>query len=228
MNKLVIIIFARLNSKRLKGKVLKKIFDKYLLEIIYLRLRKKFNLPIIINTSKNKSDNHIVKFCQKKKIKFFRGSLNNVFSRTIDCIKKNKIKAFVRVCADRPFVDTLEIKKAIKIFQTKKFDIVTNQQSKKVPKGLSCEVACSKIFYNASKNNKLTKSQKEHIFNYFYENSTDYKIYKLRNNLYEKSAKFNLSIDTPKDFERALSIFLRYKKNFFISTTTILRGLNDK
>jgi len=228
VNKLAIIIFARLNSKRLKGKVLKKIFDMYLLEIIYLRLKKKFNLPIIVNTSKNKSDDQIVKFCQKEKIKFFRGSLNNVFLRTIMCLKKNKIKGFVRVCADRPFVDFSEIKKAIKIFQTKKFDIVTNQLHKKVPKGLSCEVASSEIFYDVSKNKKLTKSQKEHIFNYFYNNSIDYKIHKLRNNLYEKNAKFNLSIDNPKDFERAISIFLRYKKNIFISTSKILKGLNSK
>ena len=68
MNKIAIIIFARLNSKRLKGKVLKKIFDKYLLEIIYLRLKRKLNFPIIVNTSKNKSDDKIIKFCQKRKI----------------------------------------------------------------------------------------------------------------------------------------------------------------
>ena len=109
MNKLVIIIYARLNSKRLKGKVLKKIFNKYLLEIIYLRLKKKLNIPIIVNTSKNKSDDLLVKFCKKKNIKFFRGSLNNVFLRTIMCLKKNKINGFIRVCADRPFVDFREI-----------------------------------------------------------------------------------------------------------------------
>ena len=71
MNNLGIIIFARLNSKRLKGKVLKTFFDMCLLEIIYLRLKKKLNLPIIVNTSKNKSDDLIVKFCQKKKNKIF-------------------------------------------------------------------------------------------------------------------------------------------------------------
>ena len=228
MSKIAIIIFARLNSKRLKGKVLKKIFDKYLLEIIYLRLKRKFNFPIIVNTSKNKSDDKIIKFCQKRKIKFFRGSLNNVFSRTVMCLKKEKIKGFIRVNADRPFIDVSEIKKAVKIFQTKKFDIVTNQLHKKIPKGLSCEIANSKIFYDTFKNKKLTNPQKEHIFNYFYNNKAGYKIHKLKNSLYEKNAKFNLSIDNKKDFKRTINIFLKYKNNIFISTSKILKDLNNK
>ena len=228
MNKLVIIIYARLNSKRLKGKVLKKIFNKCLLEIIYLRLKKKLNIPIIVNTSKNKSDDLLVKFCKKKNIKFFRGSLNNVFLRTIMCLKKNKINGFIRVCADRPFVDFREIKKAIKIFKSKKFDIVTNQLHKKVPKGLSCEIASSEIFYDVFNNNELTKSEKEHIFEYFYKNISDFKIYKLRNNLYEKNAKFNLSIDSSKDFQRAVNIFLKYKKNIYVSTLKVLKGFKNK
>jgi spore coat polysaccharide biosynthesis protein SpsF len=228
VNKLVIIIYARLSSKRLKGKVLKKIFNKCLLEIIYLRLKKKLNIPIIVNTSTNKSDDLLVKFCKKKNIKFFRGSLNNVFLRTIMCLKKNKINGFIRVCADRPFVDFREIKKAIKIFKSKKFDIVTNQLHKKVPKGLSCEIASSEIFYDVFNNNELTKSEKEHIFEYFYKNISDFKIYKLRNNLYEKNAKFNLSIDSSKDFQRAVNIFLKYKKNIYVSTLKVLKGFKNK
>ena len=55
--KLGIIIYARMNSRRLPNKVLKKIFDKTLLEIVYLRVKKKsFAIPIIVNTSKSKSD----------------------------------------------------------------------------------------------------------------------------------------------------------------------------
>ena len=187
-------------------------------------VKKKLNIPIIVNTSINKSDDLLVKFCKKKNIKFFRGSLNNVFLRTIMCLKKNKIDGFIRVCADRPFVDFYEIKKAIKIFKSKKFDIVTNQLHKKVPKGLSCEIASSKIFYDVFNNNELTKSEKEHIFEYFYKNISNFKIHKLRNNLYEKNAKFNLSIDSLKDFHRAVNIFLKHKKNIYVSTLKVLKG----
>ena len=47
--------------------------------------------------------------------------------------KKFKFDAFVRINADRPFVDFDEVNKMVKIFKKNKFDIVTNQLSKKMP-----------------------------------------------------------------------------------------------
>ena len=79
MEKIGIIIYARTSSKRLPKKVLKIINEKTLLEIIYFRIKKKSKkIPVIINTSKSKSDDQIIDFCKKRKIKFFRGSLTNV------------------------------------------------------------------------------------------------------------------------------------------------------
>ena len=58
---MAIIIYARLNSKRLSKKVLQKIMSKPLLLLIIDRIKKKskFKLPIIVATSKNKSDDQI-------------------------------------------------------------------------------------------------------------------------------------------------------------------------
>ncbi len=226
MKNISLIIFARLSSKRLNKKVLSKILNKYLLEIIYLRLKKKLKYQIIVNTSNKKKDDPIVKFCESRKIKFFRGDLNNVFLRTIYCLKKNKISAFVRVNADRPFVDSDQITKAIAIFKSNKYDIVTNQLNKKSPKGLSCEVAKSKIFYDVLRNNSLKKSDKEHIFNYFYRNRKQYKIYQLKNKLYEQNSKINLSIDNKKDLIRTIKIFSKFKKNLYISTSKVIKLLS--
>ena len=79
MSKQAILIFARSNSKRLPGKVLKEIYlGKNLLEIIILRLKKFLRIKIIVCTSKSKADNKIVKICKKNKIKYFRGELSNV------------------------------------------------------------------------------------------------------------------------------------------------------
>ena len=114
MSKQAILIFARSNSKRLPGKVLKEIYSgKNLLEIIILRLKKFLRIKIIVCTSKSKADNKIVKICKKNKIKYFRGELSNVFKRTKDCLKKYKLKSFIRINADRPFVDFDEIQKLL-------------------------------------------------------------------------------------------------------------------
>ena len=67
MSNIGIIIFARMKSKRLYGKVLKRIGKKTLLEIIIKRLKKVSNkFPIIVATSLDPSDNRIKSFCQKK------------------------------------------------------------------------------------------------------------------------------------------------------------------
>ena len=64
---IAIIIYARLNSKRLPQKVLLKINSKPLLALIIDRIEKKskYKIPIIVATSKAESDNKLEKFCKK-------------------------------------------------------------------------------------------------------------------------------------------------------------------
>jgi len=227
VSKIGIIIFARMSSKRFPGKVLKKVvFKKTLLEIIYLRLKKYLNFEIIVSTSRSKRDDKIVKFCERKKIKYFRGGLNNVFDRTINCLKKYKFESFVRINCDRPFVDYIEIKKMIKIFKKNKFHIVSNQLKKGCPKGLACEVASSKIFFNLTYK-KLKKNEKEHIFNFFYRNKKNYNIFNLNNKLYNKNYRLNLSIDRLGDLKRVRKIFSKYG-NIYVPTKKILTELKNE
>ena len=65
-------IQARYSSKRLPGKVLKKISNLTLLEILLKRLNKSKQISkIIILTSHKKDDRRIVSLCKKKKLIFF-------------------------------------------------------------------------------------------------------------------------------------------------------------
>ena len=92
------IIQARLSSNRLRGKVLKKINNKYLLERVFENvLKSKKVKKIIVATSSNQSDDDIVKFCLQKKINYFRGKLDNVSGRFFDLLKNCKEKSFIRI-----------------------------------------------------------------------------------------------------------------------------------
>ena len=165
-----------------------------------------------LNTNDNQK---ILDFCKKKKIKIFRGSLNDIHKRTTDCIKYNNLDGFIRVCADRPFFDVLLMDKMIKKFLESNYDIITNQFIKTYPKGLACEIAKSEIFLK-KKSKKLSSSEKEHIFNYYYKNHKNYKIFnfKLKKN---KNFKFkDYSINTRKDFEKIKKIYKTYKNKKYI------------
>lgn len=227
MEKIGILIFARTNSKRFPKKVIALINKrKTLIELIHARVKKRSKkYLVIVNTSLNKSDDIIVSLCRRRKIKFFRGSLNNVFDRAIQCCKKFKLDAFVRVNADRPFFDFNLMQEMIKIFKSGKFDIVTNQLSNNCPKGLACEIAKIKIF-NKLKINLLTKNEKEHIFNYFYKKKNDYKIKNLIKSHYKRNKKLNLSIDTKKDFKIVENIYKKFKNDFYVDTKKVLNKFN--
>jgi len=215
--RLAIIIYARMNSKRLPNKVLMKVDSKVLLKLIVdrINLQTKNKYPIIVATSKQQLDNEIVAYCNKNKIEVFRGDLNNVFKRTIQCIDKYSIKSFVRVCADRPFFDVRLMKRMINKFKKNNFDIITNQLTKTYPKGLVCEISSAKIFKDIDQNT-LDSKEKEHIFNYFYKNQKKYRLYNFKLNSLKDMKKINYSINTKKELVEISKIFNKYKKTKYI------------
>ena len=88
-----IIITARTSSSRLHGKILKKIGKKFKAIDILIMRAKKINLPIILATTKSKSDNKLYNYVKKKhKINIFRGDNMNKLNRWYKCFVKFKIK----------------------------------------------------------------------------------------------------------------------------------------
>ena len=71
--RVVAIIQARMNSSRLPGKVLETVEGKPIIEwqIERLLLSRLID-EVVIATSDQKSDDPIVKFCKKHKIRFYR------------------------------------------------------------------------------------------------------------------------------------------------------------
>ncbi len=214
---LAIIIYARMNSKRLPNKVLMEVNSKVLLKLIIDRINiyNKDKYPIIVATSKHQRDNKIILYCKKNKIEFFRGDLNNVFNRTIQCIEKYSLESFVRVCADRPFFDVKLMMKMINKFKSNNFDIITNQLVKTYPKGLACEMCAAKIFKNI-KQSILTSNEKEHIFEYFYKNENKYKIFNFRLRGLTNKKNVNYSINDAKDLLKTETILKKYNKVKYI------------
>jgi len=193
--KIIAIVQARTSSKRLKGKVLKKIKKFTLLDYIYENLQKSkiFN-KIIVATSKDITDDKIINWCKKNNVEFFRGSLNNVSSRFYSILKKEKFDFFLRVCADSPLLDLKILKKNLK--KLNKYEILTNCLKKTYPQGQSIELISKKTYLQKYKYFK--KKHFEHVTNYFYDNSKMFKIknFKLKQNL----NNIKLSIDTNRDF----------------------------
>ena len=93
MKNTVAIIQARMGSKRLPGKMLKKLSEFSLIEWTILRIKqsKKIN-KIVLATTNLKKDDPLVKAAKKYKICIFRGSEKDVLGRFFKAAKKMKAK----------------------------------------------------------------------------------------------------------------------------------------
>ena len=76
-----IVIQARTGSTRLPNKAILKISNEFSAIDILIKRVQKTELPIIIATSKEPSDDIFEDIAQKHKVKIFRGSLINKIKR---------------------------------------------------------------------------------------------------------------------------------------------------
>lgn len=157
------IIEARMSSSRLPGKVLFKVKNKTILELITNRIKlvKKIDKTIIATTT-NSNDDKLVKWCKSKKINFYRGSEENVLSRVYLAAKKNKLDIIVLITGDCPLVDHGIISQILSTYLNNKADYVSNAHIRTYPDGMDVQVF---NFKSLKKSHSLAKSnlEKEHV-----------------------------------------------------------------
>ena len=225
--KIVCTIQARMNSNRLPGKVMKKINNKPMIELLYSRVQKsKFIDEIIVATSKNKNDDVLVKFLEKKKIKYFRGSENNVLKRLTEAVKYFKAEIIIQLTGDNPLVDPKIIDYMINFYLKNypKYLYVTNNgfsvaANRKLPLGMDVQIFRFKDL-NFNFKRSFKKDLKEHPSLYFYREGA--KRYNIKNiyipKKWQTEIQTRLTVDTKKDFKLVSLIFKKLgdkSKNLF-------------
>ncbi|MEK7540643.1 MAG: ElyC/SanA/YdcF family protein [Patescibacteria group bacterium] len=114
-----IIIQARMESKRLPGKMNKKILNKHLLEWVILRSKKaKLAKKIVVAIPDTKKSSVLLPLIKRGKVNFYQGSLNNVLSRFLEAAEKFKIDPAIRITGDCPLIDPVLIDQSIKEYKS--------------------------------------------------------------------------------------------------------------
>ena len=218
------IIQARLGSSRLNHKVMKIIEGLTLLEHIINRISHSNTITkIIIATTSLKEDIEIVNFCKNNNIDFYRGSENDVLDRYFETAKKFKSKNILRVTSDDPFKDFEIIDKMAELFFTKKYDLVTNTFPPTFPEGLDVEIFTFDALKFA-KNNAKSDFEKEHVTQFFYKNSKNFKIKNFTNNINLSSNRW--TIDTLDDLRFTERVYKDlYNKNHIFLMDDIINYL---
>ena len=203
------IIQARMGSKRLPEKILKKLDEKTVLDYVIEQTKNSKKIDrIVIATTNLKEDNVIQEFCQNRKIDCFRGSVDDVLDRHYQCAKKYSFKTIVRITSDNPVVDPEIIDLAIKKYQEGQFDMVTTCNKRSYPYGVSVEVFSFESL-KESWNNSSLPSEREHVILYIQNKKNNFKIYNLIN---EKDLTYiNCTIDNELDYKLVKKVVFEIK-----------------
>ncbi|GGG38960.1 3-deoxy-manno-octulosonate cytidylyltransferase [Croceivirga lutea] len=198
-----IIVLCRYSSSRLPGKILKPLNGKPILQYIIERLEKlNHNIPVVICTSNEPSDDIIEDYCKTNNLEIFRGHLENVAQRFLDCSKAHNFSSSVRINGDNVFLDYELIKSMIITHQSSHSLFTSNVKNRTFPKGMSVEIVDVNYYQNSI--NYFKEEDKEHVMTYFYrkENKRHNFIY----NSEDYGKTLNFAIDTPQDFNNASAV----------------------
>lgn len=178
-SRVVAIVQARMGSKRFPKKMLTPIGDFALLEWVLLRLSRSKNLhDIVLATTVNKGDDILVRLARKLGVKAYRGSESDVLERFLGAADEAKATSIVRICADNPFIDSIEVDKLIDFFNREPCDYAFNHQNRLgsgYADGFGAEIF---TLEQLKKIDHLAKyaSHREHVTSYFWDHQTDYLI----------------------------------------------------
>ena len=218
-----------MGSKRLPGKVLRKIDKRPLLAYQLERVKLAENYDnLVVATTELEKDKLIVEFCKKNKVDFFLGDENNVLKRFYDCALFYNAKTIIRLTADCPLVDSKVIDKVIDLYEENNVDYAANTippNTRKWPDGSDVEVFSFKVLKEAFE--KVTSlPDKEHVTFYIWKNSK-YKTIQLDNNV--NWSKFRYTVDYEEDFLLVKKIFKEIKqKKIFGTTAEIVNLIKQK
>lgn len=195
----LIIIQARTNSSRLPNKILKKINDKTLIEILIERL-KKSGFNIVVATSKDTTNDKLVVLLNKLNVKVFRGSEDDVLSRFQSIINLFHPNYVIRITADNPLIDGFLVKK---IFNSIDKSIprfyLSSGRSKSYPIGTTFEIISSNLILELA-DHELNDKEKEHVTPGIYNGRINDVIFNFPKNK-ETYNNISLTVDTIEDFD---------------------------
>ena len=213
----VAIIQARTNSIRLPNKILFKINNMMLIEILYRRLKKSKKLNEIVIATTKESKN-LINFLKKKKIKFFIGSEKNVLNRYYKAAVKFKAATIVRITADGILADPKLVDKLITVYENKKVNYLSNIEPVTFPDGLDIEIFDFEALEFANFQVK-TQYDKEHVTPFIRNLNKNKKFNVLNKKDY---SKLRLTLDETEDFQVLQRIFNHFKPDIYFGWEKIV------
>lgn len=206
--KVMAVISARMDSKRLPGKVMAQILGRSILSLLIERVKRAKTVDeIVVATTTNVDDDKIAALAKKEGINVFRGSEKDVLGRVLTTAKKYQADVIVRLTGDNPLTDPVYIDKGVKLFLTGKYDYVANDNVElTMPRGLDVEIFSVKSLEKVS---RLTKNpdDREHVTRFFFRHPKMFRLKAFGPPKKDRMDGWHLAVDTEQDLKFVRKIF---------------------
>jgi len=200
------IIQARMSSRRLPGKMMKRILHRSMLQLLIERVcRAKQIDQVIVATSTDDSDDPIAAVCDAMNVDYYRGDLINVLDRYLQTARFYAVRTIVRITGDCVLIDPFIIDDAITAHASGVWDYTSNVQPRLCPDGLDVEVFSKEALERAAAEAK-TAEEVEHVTTYMRRNL---QLFKSQSVPWRGKAcpHWHWSVDRAQDLEFARTVF---------------------
>jgi spore coat polysaccharide biosynthesis protein SpsF (cytidylyltransferase family) len=209
MPKLVAVVQARMDSKRLPEKVMLPLAGYPVIWHIFSRLKKlSVFSDFVLATSEDKTNNNLVSYSKDVlKVKVFRAlSENDICSRLYGAAKLANADSILKINADCPIVDLNVLSLLIDAYKNdSQLDYISNKFKWTFPKGMSVEIISMSALTYCHKH-VSNKRDRELIADWI--KNDKYSIFKKTSIVSSQDyGKYNWMLDTPEDYTYLKHVF---------------------
>jgi len=196
-----IVIQARMGSTRLPGKVLRPIAGRPLLAHVTGRLAAlRHQATAVVATSTLTQDDAIEAWCKANGVACFRGDEQDVLDRYLRCAEAFGFTFIVRLTADNPFTDIVELGRLIDLQASAGLDYAHSFGM--MPIGVGAEIFTLDALHRSHREG-LAAHHREHVSEYMQEHPEIFSSAALDVPAGKRAPGLRLTVDTEDDWQRA-------------------------
>lgn len=226
---------ARVDSARLRGKVLRHLGKKpILLQILHRLQRAALIDELMVVTTRRAEDDAIATLCEEASVPCMRGANEDVLQRFASAAKKTRASHILRITADCPLIDPVVIDQLILLaakqlqdpLKAHQLSLYTNVYPRTFARGLDCELFSQTTLAFLHQQAK-ERHHREHVTLYAYDHPEQIELYNLFSQ--KNQSYLRLTIDEPYDLEMLSQSLALYEHHFgkdsFVSTPKLIELL---
>jgi spore coat polysaccharide biosynthesis protein SpsF len=199
-SEIVVFIQARMSSRRFPGKVLAPFRGQPIIRHVIERVAEALpDLPRIVVTSTDPSDDPLAAYVSALGADVFRGPLDDVLGRFRMAAQVHPARWLLRICADSPLLDA-RVLRAVIDAPREGMDLVTTTAPRTWPKGHNAELI-NAASLAALRDEDLDADDREHVTRVFHRNREKYRVANVESGD-PSLALQELAVDTIEDLHR--------------------------